>query len=211
MDAVVSSVAPTCSSTCAAGPGPHHLVARCAKLFASSLLKALTGQGLLPHATVGSWHCPCPCVRSPPPLCSSLAFVAPCARKLAVLSGAHRIRARRRGQRLPSLSSHLSLAHTRLPALAPRLHVVHVVAPRAITHILIVARALPLRAIAQPHALARAARACRRAACTCRSCDTRMLFHVLSRADSHVVRARRHSRKSLFACFNKIISPYRSC
>jgi hypothetical protein len=110
-----------------------------------------------------------------------------------------------------SLSSHLSLAHTRLPALAPRLHVVHVVAPRAITHIRIVVRALPLRAIAQPHALARAARACHRAACTCRSCDTRMLFRVLSRADSHVIRARRHSRKSLFVCFNKIISPYRSC
>ena len=215
MDAVASSVAPTCSSTCAAGPEPHHLAARCArccaKLFASSLLKALTGQDLLPRATAGSWRCPCPCARSPLPLCSSLAFVAPCARRLAVLSGAHRIRARRQGQRLPSLSSHLSLAHTRLPALAPRLHVVHVVAPRAITHILTVASALPRRAIAQPHALAHAARTCRRAACTCRSCDTRMLFRVLLRADSHVVRARRRSRKSLFARFNKIISPYHSC
>jgi hypothetical protein len=116
MDAVASSVAPTCSSTCAAGPEPHHLAARCvrccAKLFASSLLKALTGQDLLPRATARSWRCPCPCARSPLLLCSSLAFVAPCARRLAVLSGAHRIRARRQGQRLPSLLSSISCAHT---------------------------------------------------------------------------------------------------
>jgi hypothetical protein len=121
--------------------------------------------------------------------------------------GPRRVRARRRGERLPSLSSHLYPAHTRLPAPAPRLHVVHVVAPRAFT----VARALLRRAIAQPHALARAARACRRAARTCRSCVSRILFCVLSRADSHVVRAHRRSYKSLFARFNKMISPYRSC
>jgi hypothetical protein len=121
------------------------------------------------------------------------------------------VRARRRGDRIPSLSSHLSPTHTRLPSLAPRLHVVDVVAPRAIAHIITVARALPRRAIAQPHALARATRACRHVARTCRLCVSRMLFHVLSRVDSHVVRARRRSRKSLFARFNKIISPYRSC
>jgi hypothetical protein len=125
--------------------------------------------------------------------------------------GPHCVRARCRGDHLPSLSSHLSPAHTRLPAPVPRLHVVHVVAPRAIAHILTVARTLPRRAIAQPHALARATRVCRRVARTCRSCVSRVLFHVLSCADSHVVRARRRSRKSLFARFNKIISPYHSC
>jgi hypothetical protein len=150
-------------------------------------------------------------VCSPPPLCSSLTVITPCARWLAVVSGARHVRPCHRGERLPSLSFHLSPAHTCLPAPAPCLHVVHIVVPHAIAHILTVARALPRRAISQPHALARAARTCRRAARTCRSCMLHMLFHVLSRADSHVVRAHRRSCKSLFARFNKIISPYCSC
>jgi hypothetical protein len=92
MDAAASSVAPACSSTCATGPRPHHLAEHCArhcaKLFASSLTKALAGRGLLPRVAARSWCCPCPCARSPPPLCKSLAVVAPSARRLAVASGA---------------------------------------------------------------------------------------------------------------------------